>query len=169
MAFHLKTEWSFYKKALSGKGLDARLCNLRHVCARIFRFAWYLIARFKIGHTPRKFPACNGGHLPHQRISAQSRLIIITYKRPKCKFFFVFFCFLRNSTVPAQRMKNVCLLYANITKSFNQTFPAKKIPFPLPQKTSTDKICPIHAIKFPKAKQNYAKPNRTNSNWTEPR
>ncbi|MEE1018452.1 MAG: hypothetical protein UH824_03105, partial [Acutalibacteraceae bacterium] len=26
-------------------------------------------ARFKIGHTPRKFPTIKGSHLPHQRMT----------------------------------------------------------------------------------------------------
>ena len=47
------------------------------------------VARFEIGHTPRKFPASKGGHLPHHRISVQSRSIIIPQPPSQCKYFLI--------------------------------------------------------------------------------
>lgn len=44
--------------------------------------AWhskYCFARFKIGHTPRKFPVSVDGHLPHHRISLRVKGILIPF------------------------------------------------------------------------------------------
>ena len=58
------------------------------------------VARFKIGHTPRKFPDSSVGHLPHQRMTAHCTLDYFTISVRKMQVFFCvfecFFAFFRN-------------------------------------------------------------------------
>ncbi len=69
------------------------------------------VARFKIGHTPRKFPDSSVGHLPHQRMTAHCTLDYFTISVCKMQVFFwvfkYFFAFFRNfaDNMPVFRLK----------------------------------------------------------------
>ena len=52
----------------------------------------YKAARFKIGHTRRKFPIALDSNLPLQRISCAVTLNYNTTDRPDLQVFFAFFC-----------------------------------------------------------------------------
>lgn len=82
------------------------------------------VARFQIGHTPRKFPAstgqtclATGSHLPHQRISAQSCLSIIPHQKVDCKYFLTFYSFSHSKYVPFVKPSAFRLFFGEVLSS----------------------------------------------------